>query len=160
MKAKFQIVPRPDETSHAAPGDAHAASQRERYRDELERELGIAPTGRRGRMVRSQSAIDWGTVTSTFILALLGCAAVFAAMLWRDGRLPRLWPDGSIVGKAETVKRDRTFRERVVIAKPAAVPPEPAAIPQEDPAPDISVTDLSRPAASASDAADAELEAE
>jgi len=147
VKPKFEIVPRPAETVQAAPGDANATAQRDRYRGALETELGIAPTGRRERLPRVRSSIDFGTIVSTFFLALVAFATIFAAMLWREGRLPRLWPEQKIEWKPLAPKTDWMLSGDKKPAKTTETSPTVTAVrPQEEPAPDVSVTDLSKPA--------------
>lgn len=147
MKPKFEIVPRPAETVDTAPGDRSAKAQRDRYRGALESELGMAPRARRERLPRVRSAIDFGTIVSTFFLALVAFATIFAAILWRDGRLPRLWPEQKVERKSAAPKTDWILSgEKTPVQKAkSTVVPAPAR-PQEEPAPDVSVTDLSKPA--------------
>lgn len=67
-------------------------------------------------------------------------------MLWRDGRLPRLWPERPIEWKPVAPKTDWILNGAKKPAKKAeALAAAMPALQQEEPAPDVSVTDLSQP---------------
>jgi hypothetical protein len=147
VKAKLEIVPRPTDTGRNAPGEVQAALRRDRYKGELESELGIDRAAQRRTARRPSRSIDWGTVTATFILALVTFTIVFAALLWRDGRLPRLWPEATVEWRPQAPNTDWMLSgERTGPFKAASKSGTAAKVivPTDDPAPDISVTVLPR----------------
>jgi hypothetical protein len=90
MRAKVQIVPRPDDGGRNAPGAVQASLRRDRYKDSLASDLGVAAPL---RVRRPQSAIDSGTVTLAVGAAIITFLLVVVLLMWRDGNLPRLWPE-------------------------------------------------------------------
>lgn len=142
MKAKLEIVPRPTDMGRNAPGEVQAALRRERYMGALESELGIDPAARRVRLPRPAGSINWGTVVSTFGMALIAFATIFAFLLWREGRLPRLWPESPPEWIPKPPSTDWILSGKAPASK-VAVPRE-AITPADEPAPDVSVTVLPR----------------
>jgi hypothetical protein len=92
MRAKLEIVPRPD-LGRVDAGGVQAELRRERYQESLASELGVAPIGRRERAVRPSSSISSGTVVLALIAAFITFVLVLGIMMWREGSLPRLWPE-------------------------------------------------------------------
>jgi hypothetical protein len=91
MRAKLEIVPRPD-TGRVDAGGVQAELRRERYQESLASDLGVAPVGRRVRLAPAPSSISSGTVVLALIAAFITFALVLGIMMWREGSLPRLWP--------------------------------------------------------------------
>ena len=138
MKAKLEIVPRPEEHVRHHAGAVNAALRRDRYKGELESDLGLVPSSRPVRQ-RASSTVDWGTVTVTFVLALVTFAAVFTFLLWRDGRLPRLWPASHFKWEPKPPSKEWIQSGKHIQAREAAGQ-------RGEPEPDISVTILPGPA--------------
>jgi hypothetical protein len=92
MRAKLEIVPRPD-VGRVDAGGVQAELRRERYQESLASDLGVAPVGRRERPAPPQSSISSGTMVLALIAAFVTFALVLGIMMWRDGSLPRLWPE-------------------------------------------------------------------
>jgi hypothetical protein len=92
MRAKLEIVPRPD-VGRVDAGGVQAELRRERYQESLASDLGVAPVGRRERTAPPPSSISSGTVVLALIAAVITFVLVLGIMMWREGSLPRLWPE-------------------------------------------------------------------
>jgi hypothetical protein len=92
MRAKLEIVPRPD-VGRVDAGGVQAELRRERYQESLASDLGVAPVGRRVRPAPAPSSISSGTVVLALIAAFITFVLILGTMMWREGSLPRLWPE-------------------------------------------------------------------
>jgi hypothetical protein len=92
MAAKFEIVPRPD-VGRIDAGEVSASMRRERYKESLASELGIDESQKRVRPSRPPSSISGGTIIMAFVAALITFVLILGIMMWREGSLPRLWPE-------------------------------------------------------------------
>jgi hypothetical protein len=119
MRAKVQIVPRPEDGSRNAPGEVQASLRRDRYKDSLASDLGVAAPV---RIRRPQSSIDRGTVTLAIGAAIITFLLVVLLMMWRDGNLPRLWPERGFdfAPKGPTTEWMSGGEREIVIVKPKA----------------------------------------
>jgi hypothetical protein len=119
MRAKVQIVPRPEDGSRNAPGEVQATLRRDRYKESLASDLGVAAPV---RVRRPQSSIDSGTVTLAVGAAIITFLLVVLLMMWRDGNLPRLWPERGFdfAPKGPTTEWMSGGEHELVIVKPKA----------------------------------------
>jgi hypothetical protein len=119
MRAKVQIVPRPEDGSRNAPGEVQASLRRDRYKESLASDLGVAAPV---RVRRPQSSIDSGTITLAVIAAIITFLLVVLLMMWRDGNLPRLWPERGFdfAPKGPTTEWMQGGERELVVIKPKA----------------------------------------
>lgn len=92
MRAKFEIVPRPDDVGRTDAGELQASLRRDRYKDSLTSDLGLTPAST-VRVRRRQTSIDGGAIALAVVAGIITFLLVVLLLLWRDGSLPRLWPD-------------------------------------------------------------------
>lgn len=121
MRAKVQIVPRPDDGSRNAPGEVQASLRRERYKDSLASDLGVATPV---RVRRPPASIDGGTITLAIMAAVITFLLVVLLMMWRDGNLPRLWPERGFdfAPKGPTTEWMSGGEKALIVIKPQAKP--------------------------------------
>lgn len=130
MPQKIPLVPRPDDVGRNAPGAIQASLRRERYKDSLTSDLGMA-SETRVRVRRPPTSIDKGAVILAIMAALITFALIILLLMWRDGSLPRLWPDRGFkfAPRGPTAEWMSGGERRVVLLKHKPATP-PAAEPE------------------------------